>query len=89
MSRLQHHIEQAIAAHEAGHRNLTADHLAAASIAASTAAEQLRRIEKFVHAYWMADALTFVNPDNGELVSATYEVRAFASALLRGPMSDT
>ncbi len=45
-------------------------------------------VEKFCTAYYAGDALTFVNPDNGELVSATYEVRAFAAALLRGPLAN-
>lgn len=45
------------------------------------------RIEKFCNAYYSGDCLTFVNPDNGELVSANYEVRAFAVALMRGPLS--
>ena len=46
---------------------------------------QVDRIIKFLEAYYTGDAQTFVNPDNGELVSASYEVRAFAAALLNGP----
>ncbi|KKK63266.1 hypothetical protein LCGC14_2996030 [marine sediment metagenome] len=46
---------------------------------------QLDRITKFLRAYYTGDAQTFVNPDNGELVSASYEVRAFAAAILNGP----
>ena len=46
---------------------------------------QLDRITKFLGAYYTGDAQTFVNPDNGELVSANYEVKAFAAAVLRGP----
>lgn len=46
---------------------------------------QLDRIAKFLTAYYTGNAQTFVNPDNGELVSANYEVRAFAAAILHGP----
>ncbi len=46
---------------------------------------QVDRIIKFVHAYYTGGAQTFVNPDNAELVSANYEVRAFAAAILNGP----
>ena len=46
---------------------------------------QLNRITKFLQAYYTGEAQTFVNPDNGELVSANYEIRAFAAAILQGP----
>ena len=49
---------------------------------------QLDRITKFLEAYYTGDAQTFVNPDNGELVSANYEVKAFAAAILHGPASE-
>lgn len=49
------------------------------------ALKRLDRVIKFVEAYPAGDAKTFVNPDNGELISANDEVRAFASAILNGP----
>jgi hypothetical protein len=49
---------------------------------------RLARVERFLMAYYTGDACTFVNPDNGELISATYEARALANACLRGPMAD-
>ena len=50
---------------------------------------QVNRITKFLEAYYTGGAQTFVNPDNGELVSANYEVRAFAAAILYGPAAPT
>ena len=46
------------------------------------------RIEKFCNAYYTGDCLTFVDPANGKLVSANDEVRAFAGALMAGPLAD-
>lgn len=41
-----HHIERAIAAHEAGHKNLTADHLVMALVAASAQACEIIRLKE-------------------------------------------
>lgn len=48
----------------------------------------IRRAREFLNVYYTGDAQTFVDPDNGKLVSANYEVRAFAAAILAGLASD-
>lgn len=45
----------------------------------------LDRVRKFLHAYAIGGATTFVDPRTGDLVSATYEARALADACLEGP----
>ena len=49
------------------------------------AEETLARVRKFLHAYATGQATTFVDPDTGQLVSATKEARALANACLEGP----
>ena len=46
---------------------------------------RFRAVCKFLHAYEMGDAMTFVDPYNGDLVSATHEAKALARACLEGP----
>lgn len=53
----------------------------------AVADHKLHRIQKFCLEYYHCRCGNFANPDNGELVSANYEVRAFANAILRGPLT--
>ena len=50
---------------------------------ANELAAQLGTVVKLCEAYYCGDAKTFANPDNDELLTATYEVRAFARAVLQ------
>ena len=47
------------------------------------------RIQKFLFAYAHGQALTFVDPRNGVLTSATKEAQALALACIHGPLSLT
>ncbi len=44
--------------------------------------DTLARMRKFLHAYATGDCLTFVNPQNGKLLSVTDNARALAAACL-------
>ena len=52
-------------------------------------AHQLGTVVKFCESYYHGDAKTFANPDNDELLPASYEVRAFAAAILHRINSGT
>ena len=45
------------------------------------------RVRKFLTAYISESAMTFVDPATGDLVTAGPEVRAFALAVINGPMT--